>query len=778
MNFLDELNGMQRQAVEATDGPVMIIAGPGSGKTRVLTFRIAYLLQQGVDPFNILALTFTNKASAEMRERIEKLTNIEARNLYMGTFHSVFARVLRYHADRIGYPTNFSIYDTDDSRSLIKAIIKELGLNDSLYKPNVVHNRISSSKNSLVGPAEYQQDFNIQGDDSSSGRPRIGEIYEIYQRRMQQAGAMDFDDLLFKMHHMLENFPDILYKYQQRFKYILIDEFQDTNYAQYSIVKKLGDVHQNICVVGDDAQSIYSFRGATIANILNFERDYPEVQTFKLEQNYRSTQHIVKAANKVIGNNKLQINKEIWTENLEGEKIKLIRALSDNDEGKLVADSIFEEKMRHQRHHNEFAILYRTNAQSRAFEEAMRRLNIPYVIYGGLSFYQRKEIKDLVGYLRLCVNHHDEEALKRVINYPARGIGQTSIDKAMVIAKEKSMRLWDVLLNAATEMPGNRSNGNIESFMYMVKNWANQLTILNAYDAAALVAKNSGILKELYDDKTVEGLSRYENLQELLNGIKEFTDSEAPDITADGEIKDELTRDKSLASYLQNISLLTDADKDTNDHDRVRMMTIHSAKGLEFQCVYVVGLEENLFPGAMSLNSREDLEEERRLFYVAITRAKQKLTLSYANTRYRYGSLTYCDPSRFIDEIDPKSIDNIYSAPQKNFSHSNFLGEDTYSKPGYYPNKKSSASSAAPKPAAPKFTPPPFAYKPAVDFKPDDFREIKEAMEVEHQRFGIGKILKLEGSEFERIATIEFSEADTKKILLKYAKLRILNKAE
>ncbi|HAP01788.1 MAG TPA: ATP-dependent DNA helicase [Bacteroidetes bacterium] len=781
MNFLDELNEMQRKAVESTEGPVMIVAGPGSGKTRVLTYRIAHLLNQQIDAFNILALTFTNKAAAEMRERIEKLTNTEARNLYMGTFHSVFARLLRYDAERIGFPSNFSIYDTDDSRSLLKSIIKELALNDSLYKPNVVHNRISSAKNSLVGPEEYQKDYNIQGDDSSSGRPRIGEIYEIYQRRLQQAGAMDFDDLLFKMHFMLEKFPDILYKYQRRFRYILIDEFQDTNFAQYSIVKKLGDMHQNICVVGDDAQSIYSFRGATIANILNFERDYPEVQVFKLEQNYRSTQHIVNAANKVIEQNKLQITKQIWTENHAGEKIKLFRALSDNDEGRLIADSIFEEKMRHQRHHNEFAILYRTNAQSRAFEEALRRLNIPYIIYGGLSFYQRKEIKDMVAYLRLGVNHYDEEALKRVINYPARGIGQTTLDKAMVVATEKNIRLWDVFEKSAEHLTGNRSNSNIETFIYMIKNFSNQLKTMNAYEAASAIAKSSTLLKELYDDKTVEGLSRYENLQELLNGIKEFTESELPEITIDGELKDEQNKDKSLGAYLQNISLLTDADKNIANTDSVKMMTIHSAKGLEFPCVYVVGLEENLFPSQMSVNSREDLEEERRLFYVAITRAKNKLTLSCANTRYRFGSLTYCDPSRFIDEIDPKSIEAVYTNASPEFKRNNFLGEDTYSKPTQnfsqkkFPNQRSAPpkfskpSSSAPAPTS--------SYQASPDFKPDDFRDIREGMEVEHQRFGIGKIEKLDGKEFDRVAQINFKDAGIKKMVLKFAKLRIMNKA-
>ncbi len=758
MNFLDELNEVQREAVMTTDGPVMIVAGPGSGKTRVLTYRIAYLIQQGVDPFHILALTFTNKASAEMRERIEKIVGVEARNLYMGTFHSVFARILRYEAGKIGYPTDFTIYDTDDSRSLLKSIIKEQGLNDSLYKPNIIHNRISSAKNGLMGPEEYQKDFNVQADDASSGRPKLGELYTLYQQRCFKAGAMDFDDLLFKMFLLLDKFPDVLYKYQHRFRYILIDEYQDTNFAQYMITKKLGDVHQNICVVGDDAQSIYSFRGANIANILNFERDYPDLKTFKLEQNYRSTQHIVLAANKVISNNKTQITKEIWTENSEGEKIKVMRAISDNDEGRLVVDGIFEDKMRHQMHNREFAILYRTNAQSRAFEEALRRLNIPYIVYGGVSFYQRKEIKDLIAYLRLTVNHNDEEALKRIINYPTRGIGQTTMEKVALVANETGKNLWEVLSNAKELLQGNRSFQHIEDFVNMVKSWALMLKTHNAYDLAAIIGKSSGILKELYNDKTVEGLARYENIQELLNGIKEFTENNLPAVTPDGEVKEEQSTDKSLGTYLQEITLLTDADKDTGDNDRVKLMTIHAAKGLEFSSVYVVGLEENLFPSMLSLNSREDLEEERRLFYVAITRAKTKLTLSYATSRYRYGSLINNDPSRFLEEIDKKDLEFTFtqSQPFRNPYH-----EDRFT-PVF---TKSNIKKATP------------VHKPSSDFVPDDFREIQVGMEVEHQRFGFGKVLHLEGTLTERMATIHFqNNVGQKKIMLKYAKLRILKR--
>ena len=762
---MDELNDVQRAAVTTTEGPVMIVAGPGSGKTRVLTYRIAHLVQLGVDPFRILALTFTNKAAAEMRERVEKIGGTEARNLYIGTFHSVFARILRYEASKIGYPSNFTIYDTDDSRNLIKSIVKEQGLNDSLYKPSIVHNRISSAKNGLMGPEEYQKDVNIIADDAASGRPKIGMLYELYAKRCFMAGAMDFDDLLYKMYYLLVKFPDVLFKYQNRFRYILIDEFQDTNFAQYSIVRKLGAVHENVCVVGDDAQSIYSFRGATIENILNFEKDYPDLKIFKLEQNYRSTKHIVHAANKVITNNRMQITKEIWTENHHGEKIKVLRAVSDNDEGKLIVDSIFEEKMRNQRMNHEFAILYRTHAQSRSFEEALRRLNIPYIVYGGVSFYQRKEIKDLLAYLRLTVNHFDEESLKRVINYPARGIGQTSVEKALLVANEKGKRLWEVLEHCHDYLPGNRSNTSISDFVTKIKSYALMLKTHDAYALAAHIAKTSGLLQELYNDKTVEGLSRYENLQELLNGIKEVSEKrfdadkdpiEQEWVTIDGEVLNEKQLDKSLGAYLQEISLLTDFDKKVDNDDRVMLMTIHSAKGLEFPCVYVVGLEENLFPNMMSLSSREELEEERRLFYVAITRAKHKLTLSFAGMRFRFGTPQYNDPSRFLEEIDPAVLDVAIS--HREFAASSH--EEKFSKV-----------------TAPIRREPQYAHKPSAGFAADDFNLIQNGMEVEHQRFGIGKVIHLEGSSKDKMATIFFqNNVGQKKIMLRYAKLRIVKK--
>ncbi len=764
MSFLETLNEAQRNAVVNTDGPVIIVAGPGSGKTRVLTYRIAYLLQhkrdeheRAVDAFSVLALTFTNKAAREMRERVEHTVGLEARNLYIGTFHSVFARILRYEAQKLGYPSNFSIYDTDDSRSLLKSIIKEFGLNDTYYKPNVVHNRISAAKNSLITPEEYALNFNLRSQDETSGKPRLAEVYKTYNERMFQAGAMDFDDLLMKMYELLTKVPEALHRYQNRFKYIMIDEFQDTNFAQYEIVKTLAAVHENITVVGDDAQSIYSFRGATIENILNFRKDYPDAKEFKLEQNYRSTQHIVKAANTVIRKNRNQIPKEIWTENNGGEKIKVYKAISDNDEGKLIADRIFEERMRSQRHNRDFAILYRTNAQSRAFEEALRRLNIPYIIYGGLSFYQRKEVKDLVAYLRLTVNHYDEEALKRIINYPTRGIGQTTIERAALAAKEHGVRLWDVLERTEAYMPGNRSLNAVNDFVTMIKSFALHLQTKNAFDLSTYIARASGIHQELYNDKSVEGLSRYENLQELLNGIKEFTEAEVPEITADGEVLESVQQDKSLGRWLQEITLLTDADKDKGDDDKVRLMTIHAAKGLEFPFVFVVGLEENLFPSMMSLDNREDLEEERRLFYVAITRAKDKLQLSFAASRYKYGSLMYCEPSRFLREINPENLEFTYSQS----------ANETFQKK----EPAQRTTTVAPKPAVN------YTHKPSADFIADDSSTIQAGMEVEHQRFGFGKVMLIEGGASDKMATIFFQNGvGNKKLMLKFAKLRIVNR--
>lgn len=759
MNYLEELNEAQRQAVVNTDGPTLIVAGPGSGKTRVLTYRIAHLLQQGADPFSILALTFTNKASDSMRQRIEKIAGTDARSLYMGTFHSVFSRILRVEATRIGYPSNFTIYDTDDSRSLIKSIIKEQNLDDKIYKPNQIQHRISSVKNALITPQMYATDGELLTEDRDQRRPQTAQIYKIYCERCFKSGAMDFDDLLLNTHLILEKFPDVLYKYQHKFKYVLIDEFQDTNYLQYSIVKRIADVYQNITVVGDDAQSIYAFRGATIDNILNFEKDFPELKIYKLEQNYRSTQNIVKAANELIHRNKNQLPKEIWTQNSKGDDIKIVRTPSDNEEGRWVADSIMELKMRDHFKNNDFAILYRTNAQSRAFEEALRRHNIPYKIYGGMSFYQRKEIKDLLAYLKLAVNPHDEEALKRVINYPARGIGQTTVDKLIITATNENLRPWDVLENIHQFDLQTRTKNAIEEFVLMIKSFSAQQLKMNAYDLAAHIGRTTKIISELYNDKTVEGVSRFENVQELLNSIKEFVE--------DDEVvgSDNPATDKSLGAFLQNVALLTGDDKDTQIQDSVKMMTIHSAKGLEFGVVYVVGMEENLFPGTQSLYSIEDLEEERRLFYVAITRAEKKLYLTYANTRYKFGQLNYCDASRFLNEI-PQDVVSHHGDLKKPAVHQ----QSGFSKTGSFFSQFQRTGTPG---VAPKTTSQPLQHN--GPFIPDDVARLSAGTEVLHEKFGEGKVISIEGVGANKIATIQFQGFGLKKIMLKFARVKIIN---
>ena len=777
-NYLDELNEPQREAVLHKDGPIMIIAGAGSGKTKVLTTRITHLMSEHkVDSFNILALTFTNKAAAEMKERIERtLGNTEARNLYVGTFHSVFARILRAEAGKIGYPNNFTIYDTDDAKSVVKTVVNELNLDDKQYKPNVVYNRISAAKNALIGPAEYANDGMLQQEDARANRPMQAQIYDAYCKRCFKNGAMDFDDLLFKMYILLKNNPEALSKYQRKFKYILIDEYQDTNPAQYEIIKLLGAMHENVCVVGDDAQSIYSFRGATIENILQFQKDYDDVKLVKLEQNYRSTKNILHVANEIISNNKGQIEKTLFTNNDEGEKIKLIRTMTDNDEGKMVADTIKEQKLRNHFFNKDFAILYRTNAQSRSFEEALRRMGIAYRIYGGMSFYQRKEVKDFIAYLRLVVNSKDEEALKRIINFPARGIGKTTIDRAVLYANENNISVWDVLCNAV--MYGFRSGTleSIDGFVTSIKMFQSELQKKNAYDLAIIVGKSTGIVKELFNDKTTEGLARYENVQELLNSIKEFT--ETPMNEEDGEVGD-----KSLGSYLQQIVLLTDADGDDKEkQDVVKLMTIHAAKGLEFPAVFVGGLEETLFPNAMSINTREELEEERRLFYVAITRAKTKLYLSFSNARYRFGQLQQNDPSRFIDEIPEEHLDRSYAGgAAKNNANTGWnrgsafdrmqrgFGSSSSENNNPYPEKKKTAynTPVATRPQVKEHT-------PSENFIASDTTNLQAGQKVEHQKFGFGEVTKMEGSSHNPIATIHFTVNGEKKILLNYAKLRIV----
>ncbi len=763
--YLQGLNDAQREAVLHRDGPIMIVAGAGSGKTKVLTTRIAHLMANGVDAFQILALTFTNKAAAEMKERVAHiLGNNEARNLYIGTFHSVFARILRAEADKLGYPKNFTIYDTDDAKSVVKTVIKELNLDDKHYKPSTVYNRISHAKNDLITPEEYINDYGLQQEDMRANRPMTGQIYMAYCNRCFKNGAMDFDDLLLKFYQLLSTHPESLSKYQRKFKYIMIDEYQDTNKSQYQIIKLLGAMHENVAVVGDDAQSIYSFRGATIENILQFQKDYEEVKVVMLEQNYRSSQMILNVANEIISNNKGQIPKKLWTDNGEGEKIKLVRTATDNDEGKYVADIIQEQKLRNHFRNNDFAILYRTNAQSRSYEESLRRMNVAYRIYGGISFYQRKEIKDFLCYLRVIVNPNDEEALKRIINFPARGLGKTTIEKAILFANQNNVSFWNVLERAAEF--GYRANTLeiINSFVIMVKMFQSELQKRNAYDVAILIGKNTGIVKELFNDKTTEGLARYENLQELLNSIKEFT--ETP--TEDGELLD-----KSLGSYLQQITLLTDADKDKGESDVVKLMTIHAAKGLEFPVVFVGGLEETLFPNAMAINTREELEEERRLFYVAITRAKSKLWLTYANTRYRFGNLTQNDPSRFVDELPDERID-------KSFAGGNMRNNQTSHWNPFDRMKSNGAGNQGQtvqeKPAYLVSTP---VIKikehiPSPDFAPSDTSNLQTGQKIEHQKFGFGEVIKMEGAAHNPVATVKFENNGEKKIMLNYAKLRIV----
>ncbi len=743
-HYLETLNPPQKEGVVNVAGPCMIIAGAGSGKTRVLTLRIAHLIKQHhVDPFNVLALTFTNKAAREMQHRIEEMVGVEAKNLWMGTFHSVFARILRAEADKLGYPGNFTIYDTDDSKLLIKLIVKEFKLDDKLYKPNIVYNRISGAKNRLISWREYQNDPIYLEDDIQNIRPEMGRIYKAYSSRCFKAGAMDFDDLLFNTNLLFQEHPDVLNKYQQRFHFVMIDEFQDTNISQYLIAKRLAAVRQNICVVGDDAQSIYAFRGADIRNILNFEKDYPDLKTIRLEQNYRSTGTIVNAANSVISKNTTQLRKSVWTGNEDGDLIELIKSASDNEEGKLVASVIFETKMYVHASNNEFAVLYRTNSQSRAIEEGLRRTNIKYRIVGGLSFYQRKEIKDLLAYFRYVVNPNDEQAMRRIINLPKRGIGPGTIDKMVVAAVEEQKTLWEIMEKAASYVGGR--GAQVENFVTLIKSFRLIVEKNDAYESASQIAKNSGLLKELYEDKTIEGMNRYENTQELLNAIKEFTD-------------DPKKEDKSFGAFLQDVALLTDEDRNQKTDDAVTLMTIHMAKGLEFNYVCIMGLEEDLFPSQMMLNSREDLEEERRLFYVAITRAKKRLFLSYALNRYRFGRLKNCEPSRFLAEVDHSFIK----------MNRKFSSGDPVSPGGNYVTKNFVNKGSTKRFANQIY------HKPSLDFKPSDISNLNEGMKVEHPKFGFGVVTSIDRQGSGKKAKVVFEKAGEKTLLLSFAKLRIL----
>ena len=750
--YLDKLNEVQREAALCIDGPVMIIAGAGSGKTRVLTYRIAHIIKQGADAFNILALTFTNKAAKEMKKRIEMVVGSEARNLWMGTFHSVFAKILRIEAEKIGYPRDFTIYDTDDAKSVIKGIVKELNLDDKLYKVGLIYNRISNAKNSLITAKEYITIPELMEADASAGRPLISRIFALYQQKCYKAGAMDFDDLLVNTFRLFKEHADVLYKYQHKFKYIMVDEYQDTNLCQYMIIKKLAAMNRNICVVGDDSQSIYSFRGANIQNILNFEKDYPELNIYKLENNYRSTSNIVNASSSIIANNKEKLDKKIYTDNDEGEKIKVMRAISDNEEGRMVAQSIFEDMNTQRLSFSDFAILYRTNAQSRSFEEALRKNSIAYRVYGGTSFYQRKEIKDLVAYLRLVVNPNDDEALKRIINYPVRKIGNTTIDRVTALANEKDCSLWEIISHAqqfAAELGS--SIGHLRDFHTMIYSFQGMMVSKNAYEIAEYVAKQSTLLKTLYEDKTVEGVSRHENVMELLNGIKEFTEDDTNE------------NDKTISQFLQDIALLTDADKDKENADTVTLMTIHSSKGLEFKNVFVVGLEENLFPSQLSLTSRQELEEERRLFYVAVTRAEQKLTLSFATSRFKYGNLIPCEPSRFIDEIESKYLEFAYANTLKMESSVLKKKESQAFGKGYGMNV-----------GKPVFSKPNTPIQVSANFKESNTANLNAGQQVEHQRFGRGEVISVQDTGDNRKAVIRFVEAGEKTLVLKFAKLMVL----
>lgn len=776
MKILEELNDVQRKAVVNTEGPNMIIAGAGSGKTRVLTYKIAFLINKGVDPFNIMALTFTNKAAREMRERIEHIIgSSEARNVWMGTFHSIFARILRSEADKLGYPKNFTIYDTDDTKSIMKKILKEQQLDDKLYKPKQVLGRISSAKNNLISHIAYNNNGELLAADKESGKPKIGLLYTIYQERLRKAGAMDFDDLLFNTNVLLRDFPEVLLNYQRRFKYFLVDEYQDTNYSQYLIVKRLAARTENLTVVGDDAQSIYAFRGANIQNILNMEKDYSDLKTFKLEQNYRSTQNIVNLANSIISRNKKQIKKKVWTSNDSGTKVRLISTSSDNEEGNMVARTIFEVKNEEKVEDKSFAILYRTNAQSRSMEEALRRMNIPYRIYGGLSFYSRKEIKDLLAYYRLVINPNDEEALLRVINYPKRGIGKSSIEKLQVVANQKNLTLWSLIdqIQQNQVLP-KATTYKIQEFAIMIKSFMVDLTKKNAYELADHIAKSSGVLRELSaarDDD--EGIMRFENIEELLNGIKEFSEMENDEVDAQDSIH-------TLEEFMQDIALYTDSDdKNKEDSNAVTLMTIHAAKGLEFPYVFIVGLEENLFPSIMSLNSRADIEEERRLFYVAITRAEKRLFLSYAQSRYKWGNLQFSEPSRFLAELEAQFIDDLSS--DQIFEHKetrNKTMEASDSKKKVWGNKRSyevqqqTATQKRDFMQAKNLTKVDANVNDPADT--GDANKIQVGMEVFHERFGRGKVVEIEGAGQNRKATVFFNKIGDKQLLLRFAKLKIL----
>lgn len=769
MDYLKGLNEPQYEAVTTLQGPLMVLAGAGSGKTRVLTMRIAHLITNGVDPFQILALTFTNKAAKEMKERIAKVVgNSNARSLWMGTFHSVFARILRSEAHYLGFPSNFTIYDTQDSLNVLKKVLKELNIDSDLYKPKKVQSRISAYKNNLITVNAYFKNPEIMEADERANMKYMGQIYQKYVEQCFKNGAMDFDDLLLRTNELLTRFPEVLAKYQDRFRYILVDEYQDTNHSQYLIVKALSSKFENICVVGDDAQSIYSFRGANIYNILNFKKDYPDAKTVSLEQNYRSTQNIVNAANVVIAKNKAQFPKNVFSDNEVGEKIKVFRSLSDADEANFVANNIWEQHNSHQRKFTDFAILYRTNSQTRAFEDALRRKNIPYRVYGGLSFYQRKEIKDLVAYLRILVNENDNEALMRIINYPARSIGETTQNKLIVFADSQNVRVVDVLNNLGQYAPqlglNNGVIAKLADFWSMIKAFQVMLKTENAYTIAMEVAQRSGLIKFLKDDQTPEGISRVENVQELMNSMQGFIDEQK-------QIED---GDPSLSSFLENIALSTDQDKKSENEDQVSLMTIHLSKGLEFPVVHLVGLEENLFPSFMSSSTREELEEERRLFYVALTRAEKQVFFSYAISRFQWGKITDAEPSRFLSEIDAEYLEFVNPVVEKKVFNRSGLTSDIFgdfSEPKFVKKEPKKTFNSPESTIQPKNLKP-VASARIINPSGGSSQDIEVGDNVRHDRFGVGEVIFLDGTDPENIkAKVKFATEGEKNLILKFAKL-------
>ncbi|MFL1012713.1 ATP-dependent helicase [Flavisericum labens] len=774
--YLSQLNDAQLEPTLQIDGPMIVIAGAGSGKTRVLTYRIAHMMSKGIDPFNILSLTFTNKAAREMKERIAQIVGAsEAKNLWMGTFHSVFAKILRIEADRLGYPSNFTIYDTQDSDRLIRDIIKQMNLDKDIYKYKQVRSRISSYKNSLITVRAYFQNPELIEADTMARRPRMGDIYKEYVNRCFKAGAMDFDDLLLKTNELLTRFPEVLAKYQNRFKYILVDEYQDTNHSQYLIVRALSDKFQNICVVGDDAQSIYAFRGANINNILNFQKDYDDVKMFRLEQNYRSTKNIVNAANSIIDKNQTKLEKVVWTANDEGAKIKVHRSLTDADEGRYVASTIFDDKMNHQLGNSDFAILYRTNAQSRSIEDALRKRDIPYRIYGGTSFYQRKEIKDMLSYLRLIINPADEEALKRVINFPPRGIGQTTIDRLIVAANGYNRTIFEVMKNIdKTDVKINSGIKNkLQNFVTLIESFQVLNQTADVFELAEHVSRTSGLIKEFNKDGTPEGVARMENIEELLNGMKDFVEGQMELADATG----------SLAEFLEDVALATDMDNDKDDSDKVALMTIHLAKGLEFPYVFIVGLEEDLFPSAMSMNTRSELEEERRLFYVALTRAEKQAYLTYALSRYRWGKLVDSDPSRFIEEIDEQYLDIVTPIEERRINpmlSADIFGDVEQNQVRYKPAKQPILKKGKTKGEQEKFqVTVPKKLKPVAQTNGNGKTNLFDGKlavgnTVKHGRFGTGEVLKIEGAGADTKAEINFQHGGVKKLLLRFAKLEVI----